>query len=126
MKYEKDIYDWTLKLGVKVVFEYKKLRKNRVDFAIANQFLRSGTSIGANVTEGKASSSRKELIRYYEIALRSAHETEYWIRLIQSAYSENNIAIEEELKKEINEIIKVISSIVLKLKKTIVQKDDRH
>ncbi|MBK7851276.1 MAG: hypothetical protein IPJ66_09110 [Bacteroidetes bacterium] len=29
------------------------------------------------MTEGKASSSRKELIRYYETALRSAHETEY-------------------------------------------------
>lgn len=45
MKYEKDIYDWTLKLGVKVVFEYKKLRKNRVDFAIANQFLRMGLQL---------------------------------------------------------------------------------
>ena len=46
---------------------------------IIDQLIRSSTSIGANIIEAKSSSSRREFIKYYEIALKSANETKYWI-----------------------------------------------
>jgi four helix bundle protein len=44
---------------------------------IIDQLLRSSTSIGANIIEAKSSSSKREFIKYYEIALKSANETKY-------------------------------------------------
>ena len=55
MKYE-DIRDRTKNFGVRIVKLSIILKKNKVDFSIVDQILRSGTSIGANVREGKASS----------------------------------------------------------------------
>jgi four helix bundle protein len=52
----------------------EKLKEVNVEYPLRDQLLRSGTSIGANVHEGKASTSSVEFKRYYEIALRSAHE----------------------------------------------------
>lgn len=46
------------------------------------QLLRSATSIGANVIEAQHSSTKQQFLQYYQIALRSAWETEYWIKLI--------------------------------------------
>ena len=93
------------------------LKSEKIDYSLRDQLLRSGTSIGANVVEATPSSSRKEYIRFYEIALRSANETDYWIDLINSVYH-----FEERSKhiiKEIQEIRKIIGSIVVKLKSPI-------
>ena len=51
------------------------------------QLYRSATSIGANIIEGSGSSSRKELLRYFRIAIRSAAETTYWLKLVKEIYS---------------------------------------
>lgn len=82
-----------------------------------DQLLRSETSIGANVIEAVSSSSRKEYIRFNEIALRSANETNYWIDIINTVYH-----FEEQSKyliAELKEIRKIIGSIVVKLKSAI-------
>jgi four helix bundle protein len=55
----------------------------RIHFSIFDQLLRSATSIGANVVEGKSGSSRKDFKNFYTIALKSANETKYWICLIR-------------------------------------------
>ena len=48
---------------------------------IIDQLLKSGTSVGANLEEAKAGSSRRDFVRYVEIALREARETVYWLRI---------------------------------------------
>lgn len=83
MKYEKDIKEWTKKFAIDIVKFTIELKKQGVEFALRNQLLRSGTSIGGNVKEARASSTRKELIRFYEIALRSCDETEFWMDIIK-------------------------------------------
>ena len=82
---------------------------------MVNQLLRSGTSVGANVIEAKASSTKKELIRFYEIALRSANESEYWIDLISEGYELQSERMNDD-KKELLEISKVLASIIINLK----------
>ena len=48
---------------------------------IIDQLLKAVTSIGANLEEAKAGSSRREFVRYIEIALREAREAAYWLRI---------------------------------------------
>ena len=63
--------------------------------AIVNQFLRSGTSIGANIHEANYASSRADFIVKMQIALKECYETEYWLELFVKA----KIIEEDKIKK---------------------------
>ena len=116
MTYAKDIKDWTKKFAVVIVKFAIELKREGIEFALRDQLLRCGTSIGANVKEAKASSSRRELIRFYEISLRSCDETEYWLDVIKEGYLMESDRF-DVIKIELTEITKVISRIILNLKK---------
>lgn len=49
---------------------------------ICDQLIRNVTSIGANIVEAKSSSSKREFLNYFQIALKSANETKYWLALL--------------------------------------------
>lgn len=92
-----------------------ELPNKRAFWIIGDQLLRSTTSIGANIIEAQASSSKKEFIRFYEIALKSANETKYWLCLLRDSYSE----LEEKTQVLLNEAIEIsnmLGSSVLTLK----------
>ncbi|MBI4929382.1 MAG: four helix bundle protein [Bacteroidetes bacterium] len=116
MAYEKDIKERTKKFAIRIIRLCAELRKNKIDFPLVNQLLRSGTSVGANVVEAKASSTRKELIRFYEISLRSANESGYWIDIISEGFDLKLERITDD-KKELLEISKVLATIIINLKK---------
>ena len=116
MAYENDIKDRTKKFAIRIVKLCTELKRNKIDFALSDQLIRSGTSVGANVTEAKASSTRKELIRFYEIALRSANETKYWIDVIKEGYNLNTEMFKQD-DIELIEITKVLGAIIINLKK---------
>mgnify|MGYP003866386553 CR=1 FL=1 len=61
------------------------LPNKKVYWVISDQLLRAATSIGANIVEAKASSSKRDFIKFYEIALKSANETKYWLGLLRDA-----------------------------------------
>lgn len=93
-----------------------KIREIKEIRVIADQLLRSGTSIGANVTEAKAASSKKDYINFYHIALKSAHETQYWLVLIKE--SKNDLLQESQrLLDECVEISRILSSAIITMKK---------
>ena len=115
MRYERDIKQWTKEYAIRIVKTSINLKKLGVDYALREQFIKSGTSIGANVKEAKASSSKRELIRFYEIALRSANETDYWNEVIEKGY-EIEAKVFEAVTDDLVEITKVLTSIIIKLK----------
>ena len=82
---------------------------------ISDQLIRSVTSIGANIVEAKSSSSKREFLNYFQIPLKSANETKYWLALLDRLLPEkhNDILI---FIKEINEISKIIGSSILTMK----------
>jgi len=82
---------------------------------IGNQLLRSATSIGANLIEGGASSSRLEFKKFQEIALKSGNETVYWLNLLIDSLlvSEDKVTA---LLDEAEQICRMIASGVIKLK----------
>lgn len=94
------------------------LPSEKVYWIIVDQLLRSATSIGANIVEGKSASSRRDFIKYYEIALKSANETKYWICLLRDGTEEGQkrrTEIEKYLK-EAEEISNMLGSSLLTLK----------
>ena len=65
----------------------KDLRVAKCENALINQFLRSGTSIGANIREAFYAHGKADFIAKLQIALKECSETEYWIELIlESGY----------------------------------------
>jgi four helix bundle protein len=65
--------------SLKVINLVADFPNSRMYWVFSDRILRAGTSIGVNIVEAKSSSSKREFIRYYEIALKSANETKYWL-----------------------------------------------
>lgn len=96
-----------------VICFVKECKYEKVFYSLFDQLIRSATSIGANVVESKAGSSRKDWKNFCVIALKSANETKYWLCLIKETIEVSKSKI-NELIKEADEISKIIASIILK------------
>jgi four helix bundle protein len=87
---------------------------------LANQLLRSGTSIGANVEEGQAAQSRADFLNKLCIARKEAQETHYWLRLLASS----NIVHEPrltELLDEADQLIAILTTITKRIRNSEVR-----
>jgi four helix bundle protein len=98
-----------------VVLFLNKYEFKKVHYPIINQLLRSATSIGANIIEGKPGNSKKNMVNFFSIALRSANESKYWLCLVRDTMGINKEEI-NLLLKEANEISKIIGKSILTLK----------
>jgi four helix bundle protein len=91
------------------------LREKRSNWILLDQLIRSGTSIGANIVEGGNSTSKKEFINYFQIALKSSSETLYWLSLLKEINKEQSSKI-DLLIGECMEIKKLLTTIILNTK----------
>ena len=98
-----------------VVLFINKHEFKRIHHSIIDQLLRSGTSIGANVIEGKSGNSKKNMISFFSIALRSANETKYWLCLMRDTMDVDRAQI-NDLIREGDEISKIIAKSIITLK----------
>src|SRR5687768_5175735 len=98
------------------VYAYARRQKNDAAAIFGRQFLRSAASVGANVTEAKAAESRADFIHKYAIAQKEARESLYWLNLMLRA---DLIAAAklEPLIAETNELIAILTTILVKLKR---------
>jgi four helix bundle protein len=86
-----------------------------VSRTLANQLLRSGTSIGANLEESKGGQNRADYVSKVSIALKESRETHYWLRLLVAM----EVIVEGQLAPLIDEadqIVAILTTIVKKLK----------
>lgn len=80
----------------------KELRAVKCEGALINQFLRSGTSIGANIREAFYAHSKADFIAKLQIALKECSESEYWIELLmESGYYKETALLDQctEIKR---------------------------
>ena len=89
---------------------YKHLTENKREYVLSKQLLRSGTSIGANVTEAKRGQSRADLVSKMAIALKEADETAYWLRLLYETQYLTN-AEYESMSRDASELIALLVAI---------------
>jgi four helix bundle protein len=96
--------------AIAVIGLYKRLLEMK-EFVISKQLLRSGTSIGANVEEAVAASSRRDFLHRMTIASKEARETVYWIRLLDESDLVTDLDVTEELESA-RELVRLLTSIV--------------
>lgn len=107
------IYNKSFEFAKRIVKLFKHLREIKKEFIISKQLLRCGTSIGANVNEAIAAQSKADFISKMSIASKEARETKYWIDLlIATDYLTKTEDHVITLKNDIEEIIKILTSIV--------------
>lgn len=113
--FREEFYKRLIVFAVKLVKFCSKLRKDRDFWVIADQLLDSGTSVGANVAEAKSASSKRDYVKFFEISLKSANETIYWLTVI--IFSKKELAEEAGgLRNEVQEFAKIIASGILTMK----------
>ncbi len=77
------IEDKSFEFSVRAVKLYKYLIEQKQEYVLSKQFLRCGTSVGANVSEAERGQSRLDFRAKMNIALKEANETHYWLRLLR-------------------------------------------
>ena len=111
---QRDICELTFHFGVRVVRLCQALDgKPGVSRTLASQFLRSGTSVGANVEEAQAGQSKADFTSKLAIACKEARETHYWLRLLAAADIVPSDRL-QALQDEANQIIAILTTIVKK------------
>ena len=104
--------------AVRIVKLYQYITNEKKEFVLSKQLLRSGTSVGANVTEAERAQSQADFYAKMSIALKEANETDYWLRLLyQTDYLNENEY--NSVSKNINEIIALLVSITKTVKATL-------
>ena len=91
------------------IIEFSEVLEAHKKFAIANQIIRSGTSIGANIREAQNAESKSDFIHKMKIAAKEADETEYWLHLCEMS---KNYPYDKNLKEKLQSIINIISKII--------------
>ncbi|OGK19591.1 hypothetical protein A2866_01250 [Candidatus Roizmanbacteria bacterium RIFCSPHIGHO2_01_FULL_39_8] len=93
----------------------EKLNDKRINWVLIDQLIRAATSVGANIVEGGNSTSKREFVNFFQIALKSSSESLYWLAILK----EMNLEKKDEIHKliqECSEIKKIISTIILNTK----------
>ncbi|MFH1387594.1 MAG: four helix bundle protein [bacterium] len=114
-----DIYERLLKFGIRIVRICRILAKNYDNRVIADQLIRSGTSVGANMQEADSASSRRDFINKVTIAKKEVQETNYWLKIIKGSEMVNNEVNCHEIESliiESAELTKIIGSILANTK----------
>lgn len=106
-----DLEERTAKFGELVVEFAKRIPQSPVNNPIISQFVKAGTSIGANYCEADSAESRKDFEHKMGICKKETKETRYWSRMIAKACTN----LKEEARamwKEANELLLIFSSII--------------
>lgn len=115
MKSKIKLKDRAYQYSIKVIEFTGTLPKDAATQVIARQLVKSATSIGANVIEAQASSSKKDFTNFFSYSLKSANESLYWLGLLRDAKKLNSSKL-DFLLVETQEIANILGSSILTLK----------
>ncbi|MBS4042238.1 MAG: four helix bundle protein [Chitinophagaceae bacterium] len=95
------------------LIDYVELLENNKKFVIANQLMKSGTSIGANIHEAQNAESKLDFIHKFKIAAKEIEETKYWFTLCRESKNYPNCS---NLIEQLKEIEKIVTKIIVSSK----------
>lgn len=109
----------SFELAVRGVNFYKWFVSEKKEFVISKQFLRSVTSVGANVREAVNAQSKPDFIHKLSIAQKECDESMYWLEILKET---NYISLIEfdSIHKQCNEVLKIIRSIIITSKRKLI------
>jgi four helix bundle protein len=109
--------------ALRIVKAYKYLTKQKDEYDLSKQLLRSGTSIGALMREAKFAQSRADFVNKASIALKEANETLYWIELLHDSEYIDDLSF-NSLHQEADELTAILASIVKTTKENTTKYDN--
>ena len=114
-----EVKEKSLAFAKRVVNAYRYLCEEKNEYVLSKQFLRSGTSIGANIAEAQYASSKKDFLNKMYIALKECAETLYWMELLFSCHylAENEY---HSLQSDCTELQKLLISITKSTKSNLL------
>ena len=77
------VYDKAYQFSIRIVNAYRYLSEEKKEFVLSKQLLRSGTSIGANISEANGAISKADFRAKMSIAYKECLETKYWLSLLK-------------------------------------------
>jgi len=111
-----NIEEMSYRFALRIVKLNEYLHDKR-HFVLAKQILRSGTAIGALVSEAQYAQSRVDFVHKLQISLKEANETRYWLRLLHDS-DYLDVKSFESLKQDLESIIRVLTKIINTSKKS--------
>ena len=118
MQKENPALDKSFLFAKKIVFLYKDLTTKHKEYVLSKQILRSGTSIGANISEANGAISEADFSNKISITYKECLETKYWLKLLKETSYISDLVF-NPLFKDADELGKILFSI---LKKTRINK----
>ncbi len=98
------------RFAIRIIRLYQHLSSSKNEYVLSKQLLRSGTSIGANITEALCGQSKKDFLAKMHIAFKECAETQYWLELlIETDYITQSEF--ESINSDCEELRKLLSSI---------------
>ncbi len=101
--------------ALEVIKFLEGLPKDYISETIGRQLLRSATSIGANIIEAQASSSKRDFANFYSYSLKSANESKFWLGLLKDSSKVSSDKVNPILN-EASELSNILASSILTMK----------
>ncbi len=123
MKGANIILDKSAEFAIAIVKCTSQVAKEKQEYVITKQLLKSGTSIGANVSESEYAQSKLDFIHKLSISLKEANESRYWINILKQT---NYISLAEfdYLMSLINGIIYLLSKSIKTAKENLRKENE--
>ena len=98
------------------LYRYLDDQRDSAGRLLAKQYLRAATSIGANLQEALSGESRADFIHKYAVAQKEARESLYWLELMAESGLVPRSRL-DPLIQETNELIAILTTIIVKSKR---------
>lgn len=101
--------------AIRIVNAYKFLVTTHKEYVLSKQLLRSGTAIGALVSESTHAQSSADFLNKINVALKEANETLYWLSLLKdTGYLSEEVYL--SINNDAKELVALLVSIVKSMK----------
>ena len=111
----RDLDERLLEYGARIIRLVESLPNTVVGRRVADQLLRSGTSVGANYQEAQGAESKDDFVHKLQIALKELRESNYWLRLLVKS-GKTPAAKMNDLLDESNQLRAILSKSVATVK----------
>ena len=113
--FKKKLIQKSFNLAREIIALVDKFPNKRSAWIISDQLIRAATSIGANIIEAQAASSKRDFINFLNHALKSGNETKFWLALAKDIMP-NNFQEIDALLQEVDELTKILGSSISTLR----------
>lgn len=107
---ENTVQQKSINFAIRVVKLYKYLKEQKSEYILSKQLVRSGTSVGANVSEAQRAQSKADFSAKMYVALKEAEASSYWILLLKEAGFLTDKEF-DSMDKDCEELIKMLAAI---------------